>query len=451
MSTAEDNKAKFIWMYDEVNKGNNDAIDEVLADDFVNHEGGMPPQPGKAAFKDFQVSFAKAFPDFNYRLDELIVDDDHVAVHATVSGTQLGEFMGMPPTGKHAEWTGTAICRFVDGKVVERHHVADIGGMLIQLGVLPPPTPPVTLHAGGVVRRDVTFLSEGMKCAGWLFVPEALPAGEKAPGIVLANGFSTIKEIYMKDYAERFAGAGFVVLAFDYRHFGESEGEPRNQLFPNDELQDVRNALSFLATQPEVEPTRLGAWGVSLGGGHVMYLAAFDRRLKAVVAQVPAINQFENFRTMLPPPAFAGLIKMLNDDRQERYSSGEVRYLKLVAPAGEQALMPEEAYEFYMTAQSTVAPTWRNEITIESLEKFLEYDPCGPIHMVAPTAVQMIVGEQDAIIPPELAKLAFERAGEPKALKMIPGRHVDMYPGYPYFEDAVTTATDWFVKYLGSN
>ncbi|MGH9122009.1 MAG: alpha/beta hydrolase [Acidimicrobiales bacterium] len=294
-------------------------------------------------------------------------------------------------------------------------------------------------------------MSDGLKIAGWLFVPENLPPGEKAPGIVLANGFSTIKEIYMKNFAERFAGAGFVVLAFDYRHFGESEGEPRNQLFPYDELQDVRNAVSFLATQPEVEPTRLGAWGVSLGGGHVMYLAAFDRRLKAVVAQVPAVNQFENFRTMMPPPAFAGLIKMLNDDRQERFTSGEVRYLTLVAPPGQGGLMPPEAYEFYMTAQSTVAPTWRNELTIESLEKFLEYDPCGPIHMAAPTAIMMIVGNQDVIIPPALAKEAFERAGEPKKMVLIEGRHVDMYPGYPYFEQAVTEATNWFLEHIGSN
>lgn len=450
MSTAEENKQRFQWMYDEVNKGNNDAIDELLAPDFVNYEGAQPPMEGPAAFKQFQVYFASAFPDFHYQIDDLIADDDYLAVRATVSGTQQGEFLGMPPTGKHAVWTGTAICRFVDGKITERRHVADIGGMLIQLGVMAPPAAMVRLHPGGVVRRDVSFMSDGLTIKGWLFVPESLPEGEKAPAVVLANGFSTIKEIYMKDYAERFAGAGIVTLAFDYRHFGESEGEPRNQLFPYDELQDVRNALSFLANQPEVEPTRLGAWGVSLGGGHVMYLAAFDRRLKAVVAQVPAINQFENFRTMLPPPALAGLLTMLNADRQQRFESGQVNYMKLVAPPGEQALMPNEAYEFYMKAQSTVAPTWRNEITMESLEKFLEYDPCGPIHMVAPTALLMVVGDQDAIIPSALAKAAFERAGEPKELRLLPCLHTGMYPGYDYFEEAVTAATDWFVKYLGS-
>ena len=146
MSIAEDNKAAFIRMYDAVNKGNNDAIDVLLADDFVNHEGGEPASEGREAFKQFQVYFASAFPDFHYQLDELVADDEYVAVHATVSGTHHGEFMGIPPTGKRAVWTGTAICHFVDGKIVERHHVADIGGMLVQLGVLPPPQPPVRLH-----------------------------------------------------------------------------------------------------------------------------------------------------------------------------------------------------------------------------------------------------------------------------------------------------------------
>src|SRR3954453_21048760 len=136
MST-EDNKRRFIEMYERVNKGDNDAINELLADDFVNWEGDMMI-PGKEAFYGFQLMFAQAFPDFNYQLDEVLAEGDYVSVRATVSGTQKGDFMGVPPTGKHAVWAGSAICRFQDGKIVERHHVANIGAMLGQLGVLPP-------------------------------------------------------------------------------------------------------------------------------------------------------------------------------------------------------------------------------------------------------------------------------------------------------------------------
>ncbi|MEA2933099.1 MAG: uncharacterized protein QOI56_1884, partial [Actinomycetota bacterium] len=264
------------------------------------------------------------------------------------------------------------------------------------------------------MRRDVTFASQGVDCAGWLFVPDDLPAGQPAPAVVMANAFSATKEIYLSNHAERFAAAGFVVLAFDYRTFGGSGGEPRSQIFPHDQVDDLRNAVSWLGTQPEVDPDRIGAWGVSLGGGHVMFLSAFDKRIKAVVAMIPAINQWENFLVAMPKEAFIGFLGMLTADRQLRYTSGQVNYMQLVAPPGQMGLMPNEAYEFYTEAQRTVAPTWANQITMESLEKFSEYDPTGPIHLVSPTPLLMIVAEQDQIIPAALASAAFERAGEPK-------------------------------------
>src|SRR5262249_48492403 len=264
-----------------VNAGNNEAINELLADDFVNHEGAMTI-PGKQAFYDFQIMFASAFPDFNYQLDEVLAEGDYVSVRATVSGTQQGAFMGMPPSGKYAMWTGSAICRFNDeGKIVERHHVADIGGMLLQLGVIPLPAPPKEYRdelARGE-RHDVRFKSGDLTLAGWLWLPEG-GAGEQVPAIVMCNGFSAVKEMYLDRWAVKFAEAGMAVLAFDYRTLGESEGEPRFQVHPWEQLDDIRNAITWLRMQPEVDADKIGAWGVSLGGGHVMFTAAFDKRIR---------------------------------------------------------------------------------------------------------------------------------------------------------------------------
>lgn len=139
-------------------------------------------------------------------------------------------------------------------------------------------------------RRDVTFKSQGLDCAAWYYVPAGLKPGEKRPAIVMAHGFSAVKEMYLDNYASKFAAAGFVVLVFDYRYFGGSAGEPRSMLLWPEQIMDYRNAITWAALQPQVDPQRIGVWGTSYSGGHAMYLAAYDKRIKAVVAQVPVTN-----------------------------------------------------------------------------------------------------------------------------------------------------------------
>ncbi len=294
------------------------------------------------------------------------------------------------------------------------------------------------------MRRDITFESDGLQLAGWLFLPDAAADQGPWPAVVFANAFSAVKEIYLTNYANRFAAAGLAVLAFDYRNFGASEGEPRGQLFPHQQLDDLRNAITWLRRQPEVDPERIGAWGVSLGGGHVMFLAAFDRRIKAVVAMIPAINQWENFAMAMPPEAFLGFLGSLTQDREARYGTDRITYLPLVAPPGQGGLMPQEAYDFYTRAQQTIAPRWENRITTRSMETFASYNPTGPIHLLAPTPLLMIVAEQDQIIPPALTRSAFERAGEPKRLLSLPCTHTAVYDTEPFLSQAAAAAIDWF-------
>ena len=163
-----------------------------------------------------------------------------------------------------------------------------------------------------MMRRDVTFLSEGIPCVGWLYLPDDLKPGERAPAIVMANAVSAIKEITLPGYAERFSAAGFVVLAFDYRHFGASGGSPRNHIVPYEQQQDVRNAITWLRAQPEVNADNVGGWGISLGAVHMLYLGAFDRRLKAVVSVATGLNLLG---TMMGRENMQGFLSLVNRDR----------------------------------------------------------------------------------------------------------------------------------------
>ena len=301
--------------------------------------------------------------------------------------------------------------------------------------------------AGSYERKDVMFSSQGLKCAAWYYVPSGLKEGEKRPAIVMAHGFTAVKEMFLDGFAKKFAEAGMVVLVFDYRYFGASEGEPRAQLFYHEQLQDYRNGISWVSMQKEVDPNRIGIWGTSYSGGHVMHLGAFDRRVKAVVAQVPMTGQWEAYYRSLPAEQIAGAFGWFSQNRADQYAKGAVNYITVAAPEKEPSVVPlKEWYDAFM-ALSKNAPTWLNRVTIESLEIGMEYDPTAGIEHISPTPFLMIIASEDIITPTELEKKAFDRAKEPKKLVVVPGRHFDAYHG-PKHEAFVTPAVDWFTQYL---
>ncbi len=298
------------------------------------------------------------------------------------------------------------------------------------------------------MRRDVTFRSQGLTCAGWLYVPDDLRPGERRPAIVMAHGFSAVKEMHLPNFAERFTAAGFITLVFDYRYFGDSEGEPRSQLFPAEQHEDYRNAITWVSLQPEVDPERIGVWGSSYSGAHVLHLAAFERRIKAAVAQVPLVDGWANAQRLLRADRFAEFVQAVAQDRVRRYTEGQITYVPVVAPEGQPSVLPTpDSYAWFTRTAETIAPNWRNQVTMESLEKFLEYNPAANIHRISPTPLLMVVAENDTLTPTDLAIAAYERAREPKSLVIMPGTHFDAYtePGLSY---SAPPAVEWFKRHL---
>jgi uncharacterized protein len=296
------------------------------------------------------------------------------------------------------------------------------------------------------MREDISFKSMGLECRGWLYRPDDIEPSTKYPTIVMAHGFSAVKEQALPDFAEHFTSAGFVVLVFDYRFFGDSEGEPRCQLFPLEMVEDYRNAISWVSEHTNVDRDRIGIWGTSYSGGLVAYVAAIDKRAKAVVAQVPSIIGPESRRNM-NPEKWDRLGEFLLQDRIARYSTGNIEYMKVVAPEGEPCILPgQENYDALM-GMSDVAPNWRNEITVESLEKIREFDPVSRIHSISPSALLVIAAEEDNLIPLETVKDSFGKALEPKDLVIYPILHFEIYTD-PWQTKAANAAIDWFQMHL---
>jgi dipeptidyl aminopeptidase/acylaminoacyl peptidase len=298
-------------------------------------------------------------------------------------------------------------------------------------------------------KEDVSFKSEGLYCKGWLYTPDQSQSKEKrSPAIVMAHGFGAVKEMYLSNFAEKFATAGFVVLVFDYRFIGESEGEPRQHVIPIEQQKDYRNAITWISQHPNVDKERIGIWGSSYSGGHVLHLAAVDRRVKAVVSQAPLVNGYKNAQRLMRPDVMKNFIHTLNNYRESRYKGGEVQYLPIVAPEGEASALPTpDSFEWFTTGGETVAPNWRNEVTLETMEAFLEYSPASFIELISPTPLLMIMAEEDVLTPTDMAIEAFQNALEPKKLILIAGGHFGAYnePGLSY---SLPPALRWFKEHL---
>jgi len=293
--------------------------------------------------------------------------------------------------------------------------------------------------------EKVWFPSGGIQCAGLFYVPDGL-GDRRAPAIVMAHGLSAVKEQALPAYAARFAQAGFVTLVFDYRFFGESGGEPRCQLFPLEMVEDYRNAISWVCEQPQVEAQRVGIWGTSFSGGYVLYLGAFDRRVKALVAQVPAIGSPVS-RHARSPERWERDGRAAAEDRVDRYRTGAISYVNVVAPPGEPCIIPgQSAYDFFTGSQAS-APAWRNGLTRESLEKMREFDNVTSIGLISPTPLTVIAAEADELIPVEALRNVYDRAGEPKEFHALPVTHFEIYKE-PWLSKAARLATDSFSRYL---
>lgn len=297
------------------------------------------------------------------------------------------------------------------------------------------------------MRSDIEFHThDGVLLRGWHFAPDS---DGPFPTVVMATGFSGVKEGgRLPDLAERFVAAGLAVVAYDHRNFGSSEGTPRQEIDPLLQLRDYSDAVTFALTLPRTDPERIGAWGSSLSGGHVIVLAGQDRRVKAVVAQAPLISGREAGRRLVPAPALAAAQAFQAEDRLARMA-GEAPAMMPVAsqdPTAPAALPTPDAWDFVQ--RETRFPTYHNEVTVRTMELVSGYEPGLLIECVSPTPLLLIVAMGDIVCPPDLQFAAYARAHEPKQLLTVPGGHFDVYRDHPAFEQSASAAVSFFQERL---
>ncbi|MGE0223042.1 MAG: alpha/beta hydrolase [Acetobacteraceae bacterium] len=288
----------------------------------------------------------------------------------------------------------------------------------------------------------VSFYSEGVRLAGDLFVPDDLRSGEKRAGIVLCHGYTGVRNLYLPDTARALNDAGYVVLTFDYKGWGDSEG-PKSRLAPYGRVIDSQAALTFLGAQPMVDANRLGIYGTSYGGATVVWTAAVDQRVKAVVSVVGIGHGRRWMRSVRRPDEFADLLERSAADRLRRVMTGQSEVTDR-----SQILLPDRQSAELAAAARRDNPAAVGEIPMEFVDETLEFHPEWIVDKIAPRPVLFITTDDDRLVPSDESESLYAKAREPKKLVVLKGwGHYEVYTGEAFME-VMEETLGWYRLYL---
>jgi uncharacterized protein len=298
---------------------------------------------------------------------------------------------------------------------------------------------------------EVSFESAGWRLAGHLYRPPGVPDGVRTPALAMAGPMTSVKEETLPHYAAPLARAGFTVLTFDNRNFGGSDGPRPQHLDTYEQVEDLKNAVSYLATREDVDPDRLGLACVCLGAGYGLEVAAFDRRVKAVALVAGGYDISDTYLDMLGADGFAGYLDNLAAMRQKHYGTGEQQWIPAVAPPpdyGPSAMPIREAYEYYSAAHDREAPAWRNRLTFESMETLVGWNVLGHAPLVTQPLV-VVHGTVDPLLPPQYAQQVLDEAAsvDKELVWVATHNHVELYDQDPYVGQALAAV----VPFLGAH
>ena len=293
-------------------------------------------------------------------------------------------------------------------------------------------------------RTRISFESNGLNCAGYLYRP--LDVGGRLPCVILANGFSNTMDWILPAYAERFVEAGFAVLIFDYRYFGESEGQPRQLIDVKKQREDLRSAIRFARTLTGIDPDRIALWGSSLGGGHVIAVAAEEPSIAAVIAQVPGLDMVSKearATIKVPTPVLLKLLGAAVRDAIQGFLGLPPYYAKVFGEPRETAVFSDPRLKSRFEALMKGSRTWRNEFTPRFYLALPRYQPGMMEKLTMPLLV--CVAEQEVYSNPVFQTKIARQAPRGEVLH-YPGEHFDFYHGL--FDEVVADEIDFLQRHL---
>lgn len=298
-------------------------------------------------------------------------------------------------------------------------------------------------HAG---KNLVTFKSGESTLTGNLYLPPDFDAAQRYPAVIVTGSWTTVKEQMAGLYAERLAQQGFVTLAFDFRHYGESGGEPRNYEVPADKIEDIRSAAAFLESLPIVDTGHIGGLGVCFSAG-LMAAAAQDSRIRAIALVAPWLHNHEILDQVYGSPAEMQRRLDAADAARAKYeTTGEVETMVGASFTDPNAAMIVDN-DYYLNPQRGGVPEWPNEVALMTWRPWADFDGVT-IGSQVKMPILLVHSENAAI--PEGAKQFYTNlpSNTSKQFQWLDGTQWDFYDQEPQVSQSVTFVVDHFNQTL---
>ncbi|RFN48882.1 hypothetical protein FIE12Z_6937 [Fusarium flagelliforme] len=281
---------------------------------------------------------------------------------------------------------------------------------------------------------------DGIKLRGTLY-----SVGAKRPCIIMSSGFSGTRDHFLPEFAARFNAAGYAALAFDNRCWGDSEGLPRDEVDPTLQARDYLDVYNFAAAHPDVDSSKIVYWGSSMSGGNAICAAVMNKSIAALVVQVPFVSG-EAISRLPGPPADLFI--------SNRHAGSEARVPVWPKSAEEvlngsfKGVLKDVGAIPFIEETTRRGMKHTETCTLQSLSNITLHEPMAYIHRISPTPMLMVVGDRDVTIPTHLQLEAYEKALQPKTLKIVKGAgHFEPYYG-PSFEENIAAQVEFLKTVL---
>jgi fermentation-respiration switch protein FrsA (DUF1100 family) len=295
-------------------------------------------------------------------------------------------------------------------------------------------------------KEKIQFRSDGLTLAGNVYKPENFNASKKYLAIVTGGSMTSVKEQMAGFYAEKFAEKGFITLAFDYRNYGESEGQPRQFEDPKLKLKDLESAVTYLLSLPYVQS--VGALGVCTSGGNVAYLAADDKRIKAAAVVAAHMADASILHSLYGSMGkdVDSLRKAGVEARKHYELTGENKMILAYSTTDKTASHVGSFLEYYDDkTRGGGVKEWKNGFSVMSWETWLDFDPVSKAQNIT-IPFMMFHGDRCAL--PDNAKKFYNALKGKKELLWDDVDHTDHYDRPNVVNPIVDKASEFFSNNL---
>ncbi len=292
--------------------------------------------------------------------------------------------------------------------------------------------------------KTITFNSGGLNLAGNLYLPKNLEESQTYPAVIVGGSLTSVKEQMASGYAKKLAENNIIALAFDYSHFGESEGQPRQYEDPENKLRDLKSAVSYLLTLPYV--SNVGGFGICASAGNMMNLASEDKRLKATATVAGWFPDEETLPLLYGSQENIDHLIKSGQEAKKHYAETGENTVVLAYSNTDKTASHFGPMEYYMdNKRGGGIAEWKNEFSLMSWEPWLSFDPIAKAESI--TTPTMIIHSDNSALPDNAKKVYQQLQGE-KELVWLEGNHFDFYDQEDKVAEASAEAINFFKKHL---